>query len=56
MPGVTDADSTVASLSDAGDSVDALSMAIQQAAYLDDQPGDARQKLRGARASGFIRE
>ena len=56
MPAVTDADITVARLSEAGDSIDALSMAIEHAAYLDDQPGDPRQKLRGAKAIKFVRK
>ncbi len=47
MPGIADADSAVASIVAAADSTDALSVAIGQAAFLDDQPGEARQKLRG---------
>ncbi len=42
-----DTAATVAALQAAGDNVDALANAIIQASYLDDIPGEDRQKLRG---------
>jgi len=47
MPGSVDAESAVARIAAAADSLDALSMAIEKAAFLDDHPGVGRQKLRG---------
>ena len=47
MPGAPDVDNAVARIAAAADSVDALSMAIEQAAFLDAHPGEGRQKLRG---------
>lgn len=49
MPGAPDVDNAVARIAAAADSVDALSMAIEQAAFLDAHPGEGRQKLRGKR-------
>ena len=48
MPGAPNDADALAKLAAAGESIDALSMAIQQAAQLDEHPGEARQKLRGA--------
>lgn len=42
-----DTASTIAALQAAGDDLDALANAIIQASYLDEIPGEDRQKLRG---------
>ena len=42
-----DANSAVSLLKAAGDDIDALSQAIIKASFLDDIPGEDRQKLRG---------
>ena len=47
MPGIADVEAALAGIAAAADSVDALPVAIKQAAFLDDHPGEARQKLRG---------
>ena len=47
MPGSVDVESAVARIAAAADSLDALSMAIEKAAFLDNHPGEGRQKLRG---------
>ena len=47
MPDVSEADSALASIAAAADSIDALTVAVAKAAFLDGQPGDGRQKLRG---------
>ena len=47
MPDSSEADSAVARIAAAADSVDALAVAVEKAAFLDGQPGDGRQKLRG---------
>lgn len=51
MPGSVDVEGAVARIVAAADSPDALSMAIEQAAFLDDLPGEGRQKLRGTQPS-----
>lgn len=47
MPDSSEADSAIARIAAAADSVDALAVAVEKAAFLDGQPGDGRQKLRG---------
>ena len=47
MPRSVDVEGAVARIAAAADSLDALSMAIEKAAFLDDHPGEGRQKLRG---------
>ena len=47
MPEAADVEGALAGIAAAADSVDALSVAIKKAAFLDDQPGEARQRLRG---------
>ena len=49
MPQLPDPEHAVAQLHAAGDDIEALTEAIQAATFLKDTPGDARQKLRGAR-------
>lgn len=49
MPQLPDPERAVAQLHAAGDDIEALTEAIQAATFLKDTPGDARQKLRGAR-------
>ena len=55
MPGFVDVESAVARIAAAADSLDALSMAIEKAAFLDDQPGEGRQKLRGNQPFSWCR-
>lgn len=47
MPGPSDLKLALTRLSAAADNADELAWAIEQASFLDDQPGDERQKLRG---------
>ena len=47
MPEMASAQAALAGIAAAADSVDALSVAIKQAAFVDEHPGEARQKLRG---------
>lgn len=47
MPEIAGEDAVLAKLASATDSVDALSVAIDQASFLDQKPGEGRQKLRG---------
>jgi len=55
MPGSVDVEGAVARIAAAADSLDALSMAIEKAAFLDDHPGEGRQKLRGNQAFSLCR-
>ena len=41
----------IAGIASAGNDIDALMLAIGEASYLDEEPGDDRQKLRGAMRS-----
>ena len=47
MPELAVEEAALAKLAAAADSVDALSVAVEKAAFLDQKPGEARQKLRG---------
>lgn len=47
MPEIAGEEAVLAKLAAATDSVDALSVAIDQASFLDRKPGEGRQKLRG---------
>lgn len=47
MPEFPSEEATLAKISAAADSGDALAVAIRQAAFLDQKPGEGRQKLRG---------
>ncbi|KAL3141955.1 hypothetical protein ABBQ32_004601 [Trebouxia sp. C0010 RCD-2024] len=49
MPEIAGEEAVLAKLAAATDSVDALSVAIDQASFLDRKPGEGRQKLRAAR-------
>lgn len=47
MPEPAVEEAAVANIAAAADSIDALSVAVEKAAFLDQQPGEGRQKLRG---------
>ena len=47
MPEIAGDEAVLAKLAAAADNVDALSVAIDQASFLDEKPGEGRQKLRG---------
>ncbi len=55
MPGPVDVEGAVARIAAAADSLDALSMAIEKSAFLDDHPGEGRQKLRGNQGFSLCR-
>lgn len=48
MPEAVAIELALSRLTSAADNADELAWAIEKAAFLDDQPGDNRQKLRGA--------
>ena len=47
MPDIVSEEAALAQLAGAADSVDAIAVAIEKAAFLDQKPGEGRQKLRG---------
>lgn len=47
MPEIVAEEAALAKIAVAADNVDALSMAVDQASFLDQKPGEGRQKLRG---------
>ena len=47
MPEIAVEQAALARIAAAADSVDALSVAVEKAAFLDQKPGEGRQKLRG---------
>lgn len=47
MPEAVDPKLALSRLNAAADNVDELAWAVEKASFLDDQPGDDRQKLRG---------
>lgn len=49
MPGSVDVEGAVVRIAAAADSLDALSMAVEKAAFLDELPGEGRQTLRGTK-------
>ncbi|DBA78260.1 TPA: hypothetical protein ACH3X2_008213 [Trebouxia sp. C0005] len=49
MPGSVDVEGAVVRIAAAADSLDAISMAVEKAAFLDELPGEGRQTLRAAR-------
>ena len=47
MPELVTEEAALADIAAAADSVDALAVAIEKAAFLDNKPGEGRQQLRG---------
>lgn len=47
MPEPANEEAALAKIAAAADSIDALSVAVEKAAFLDQKPGEGRQKLRG---------